>query len=284
MGVSVHIRGRLAPTRRPVPLPMNPFSLPETTLQMFTELGAMHKQLLELIATLEQKHAAFDEIKQGPAGIGVPGRDADHAAIVHDVVKQIRQPADGKSPGVEALAAALFPLVLAHVTKNLPKTPKIAPVKASEPVDHAKVMDAIFAELEKGSRKIKMGHIDGLDNKIAEIRNAAAMGNTPEIYGKTTWARGGGDTVVAGPGVTIVETPDGTKKISAAGGGTFVINEVVNGSGTAWTLANTPITNTLMLYAEGQRLIPGVDYTIVGAAITTTLSWAGGTLLADYQK
>lgn len=67
-------------------------------------------------------------------------------------------------------------------------------------------------------------------------------------------------------------------------GNNFVYNEVVAGSGTSWTLANTPVSNTQAIYANGQRLIPGgVDYSITGAAITTVLSWTAGTVLADYQ-
>lgn len=66
--------------------------------------------------------------------------------------------------------------------------------------------------------------------------------------------------------------------------GTAVYNEVVSGSATSWTLANTPTLGTVRLYVNGQRLTPGVgnDYVISGAAITTTLSWATGTILADY--
>jgi len=64
--------------------------------------------------------------------------------------------------------------------------------------------------------------------------------------------------------------------------GTAIYNEVVSGSGTSWTLAHTPTTDTLMLYANGQRLTPTVDYSLSGADITTVTSWATGTLLADY--
>lgn len=65
----------------------------------------------------------------------------------------------------------------------------------------------------------------------------------------------------------------------------FVYNEIVSGSGTAWTLAHTPVLGTQAVYANGQRLTPGVgqDYTITGSAITTALSWSSGTVLADYQ-
>ncbi len=65
----------------------------------------------------------------------------------------------------------------------------------------------------------------------------------------------------------------------------FVYNEVVSGSGTTFTLANTPIAGTQTIFANGQRLTPGAgnDYTISGAVITTANSWSAGTILADYQ-
>lgn len=72
---------------------------------------------------------------------------------------------------------------------------------------------------------------------------------------------------------------------SGSGGTTptgFVDNEIVSGAGTAWTLAAVPVAGTQQIYANGQRLTVGVDYTISGASITTTDSWSGGTILADY--
>ncbi len=61
-------------------------------------------------------------------------------------------------------------------------------------------------------------------------------------------------------------------------------NEIVAGSGTSWSLANTPAVGTVTLYAGGLRLTPGVgnDYTIIGIAITTVVSYPAGSLLADY--
>lgn len=65
----------------------------------------------------------------------------------------------------------------------------------------------------------------------------------------------------------------------------YADNEVVSGSGTSWTLANTPTAGSQHVYANGQRLTPGAgnDYTISGATITTALSWSAGALLADYR-
>jgi len=65
--------------------------------------------------------------------------------------------------------------------------------------------------------------------------------------------------------------------------GTQIYGEMVSGSGTSWTLAQTPNSGTLRLYANGQRLALTTDYTISAATITTVLSWVAGTLLADYS-
>jgi hypothetical protein len=65
----------------------------------------------------------------------------------------------------------------------------------------------------------------------------------------------------------------------------MIRGEAVSGSGTSFTLANTPIANTLQLYRGGIRItVAGGDYTIVSAAITLSSSLeTGNTLTADYQ-
>lgn len=65
--------------------------------------------------------------------------------------------------------------------------------------------------------------------------------------------------------------------------GANIYNEVVSGSATTWTLAHTPNTGTLRVFANGQRLIPTTDYSLSSGTITTILSWSAGALLADYN-
>lgn len=69
----------------------------------------------------------------------------------------------------------------------------------------------------------------------------------------------------------------------ASSGGTSVYNEVVAGSTKTFTLAHTPVAGTERVFANGQRLTPTVDYTIVSAVITTVLSWSAGMITADYN-
>ncbi len=65
---------------------------------------------------------------------------------------------------------------------------------------------------------------------------------------------------------------------------TFTTNEVVDGAGTAWTLAATPTIGSVTLFGNGQYLTPTVDYSIAGAAITTINSFSAGTIVASYRS
>ena len=66
--------------------------------------------------------------------------------------------------------------------------------------------------------------------------------------------------------------------------GTPVYDEAVSGSGTSWALAHTPVSGTLRLYGDGQRLTGGgVDYTLSGATITTINSYSATQIRADYN-
>lgn len=99
---------------------------------------------------------------------------------------------------------------------------------------------------------------------------------------------GAGDTVAAGVGITITRT-NGISTISAPSApGTAVYGEDLTPQtpGTVFTLAHTPIANTVRLYRGGSRQQVGIgnDYTVSGATITFTISLsAGEVLLADYN-
>src|SRR5690242_6393904 len=66
-----------------------------------------------------------------------------------------------------------------------------------------------------------------------------------------------------------------------------ITGEVVSGSGTSFTLANTPVVGSVALYGGGIRLIQGsnADYTINGAAITIVNApgYSAGSVVADYR-
>jgi len=118
-------------------------------------------------------------------------------------------------------------------------------------------MDEIFDTIVKRFKKEKP-----LD--ISHIKNASTFMKDGIKYRVEELMHGGGS--------------------GSATSATFVYNEVVAGSGTSFTLANTPVVGTVQLFGIGQRFTPTVDYTIVGASITTVNSWNTGDILSDYQK
>jgi hypothetical protein len=72
---------------------------------------------------------------------------------------------------------------------------------------------------------------------------------------------------------------------------TFIDEEVptgaINGSNTAFTLANSPVETSVKVYLNGQRLASGAgfDFTVSGTALT--LAYApdtGDVLVVEYRK
>ena len=87
--------------------------------------------------------------------------------------------------------------------------------------------------------------------------------------------------ILKGNGTAISAATPGTDYLTSAN---FVDNEVVSGSVTTYTLANTPVAGTVHLYGRGVRLTPTVDYTISTATITTVNTYAAGDIISDYRK
>lgn len=131
--------------------------------------------------------------------------------------------------------------------------------------------DKLIEEIKKN--KLSADHIDGLDKMVEVITSR-----------NKRYTHGGGDTLKAGTGYTIIRNSDGTVSLSIIGaGGTNVYEEVPTGSGTSFSLAHTPISGTLRLYRGGSRQKLTDDYSITGANITLSISLASGeVLVADY--
>jgi len=148
-------------------------------------------------------------------------------------------------PSTDTLQAIIEPLVRHHVGQIAPPQMEITPemVKQIVQIMHS-LPEADKLEVSKGIRNANSFIYNGTKYGTHEMMHGGSAGNT---------------------------------------GTTSVYNEVVAGSDTSWTLTHTPSTGTLQLYANGQRLIETVDFTISGSSITTISSWTSGTLLADYQ-
>jgi hypothetical protein len=137
---------------------------------------------------------------------------------------------------------------------------------------------------------IKLESLDGEDRLDASaIKNLPefVQNNYPAVMGGKgpLWALQDVDVsgIVAGQSIRW----DGVRWIpytpAGGGGNTAVYNEEVSGSGTSWTLAHTPASGTLRVYAIGQRLTIVTDYSLSGTTLTTVLSWSAGNILVDYE-
>lgn len=101
-----------------------------------------------------------------------------------------------------------------------------------------------------------------------------------------TWVTASGDVTITASGVSTVNNTSGTGFTKY---GNFISNETpggsINGTNTAFTIANTPVTGSVKLYYNGDRLTPGSgnDYTISGKNITMAFSpVSNDVLIADY--
>lgn len=188
---------------------------------------------------------------------GVDGKDADETLIVSKILEQIPKPKDGTD--------AVLPDIHRMINENISMYFLQNPIKEiSEESLESRLLEklstqfdpkiwaeAIARAMEELPYPKKLDYDTGLKNKPGISTS-----------GKRPMLRGGSGT--------------GTSN-------TFVENEVVAGSGTAFTLAATPVSGSVKLYANGQRLFLTTDYTIIAAAITTVDSRDVGELLADYR-
>lgn len=211
------IRFQVMPTPRPRVQTGNPFDIFQKVDEALRELRMMHRDFTEGVNLVKHVAENFDKIKTGKAGApglpgtpGAPGKSVTAEMVAAEVQRLYKPPADGVAPTVEEVAAQVLssPKFMRYVRKNLPKTQNVKAPDAETLIE-----EVIRTIKEKGLLQIQ--HVMGLDGKFREVYNRLA-GN---IYGKDTWARGGGDTVEAGSNVTITETVDGRKRISSTGGG-----------------------------------------------------------------
>lgn len=131
-------------------------------------------------------------------------------------------------------------------------------------VDEVKIAEKA-ADIIKEKGLLETKDIKGLTNEMSSYRNQLAM--------KQAGQHGGGDTVVAGSGVTITPLPNGTKEISAPGGA-GVVQTIVAGAGIS--VDSTDPANPVVSAIGGGG---GITRAVFSIAVPTT---AGATALTDY--
>lgn len=95
-------------------------------------------------------------------------------------------------------------------------------------------------------------------------------------------------TIIIGDDILEVHTAQKQIDTEEQSSTSMVRNEVpsgsINSSNTSYTLANTPLTGSLRVYLNGQRLTVTADYTISGTTLTMVIApTTGDTLLVDYE-
>lgn len=263
----VPVRSKITRATGPVvshikPQNSTPLSV-EDLFKLINQIGLSVTEVRQLHDSLSKKHEDINKnlsnIKQGPVGrvgppgppgVGRPGKDAqflDEQKLINSVFKKIRVPKDGED-GVDGIHA-----------------------------DPGTVVELIKKRGLLSAEHITIGGTS-LD---AHLR-------TMDENARRAGVRGGGDTVAAGTGIILTRNNNGTVTISSASApGTPVYDENValEGSGTTYTLAHTPIAGTLRLYRGGSRQsIAEGDFTLVGKVVTLNTSLSTNeTLVADYE-
>lgn len=210
--------------------------------QMMEKLGEMHGDFAKGLARIEEVAAQMQkkEEAQKVAMPPAPKLSIDYERLAELVLPHLKPGKDGVNPDPKEVARMAAKMI------NIPKQGLPGPRGNDAKLDLGQFTKDFLDMLKEGKITLSPEHIKGLKNEIATIRNMAA--NPPQIYGKTTWARGGGDTVQAGSGITIISTPDGTKLISASGtaGGNSILmlaipSPAVGNGNTVFTVPGTVV-------------------------------------------
>lgn len=225
-------------------------------------------------------------LKSGP-----PGKDADEEAIVQRVLAKIPVRDEQKLtskvfdqvlssiPSIEHIAsraAAQIPqpdedVIAKKVLSKIPKAKgSLKIIQEKFDADPMSVIEKIMS-LPEDSFKLKMGHVEGLDQTLSSFRSQLGRG----------YLHGGGDTVEAGTNITIVKNSAGKSVISSTGGSaTTQAKELFDTSSatTTLTLAHTPASGTVVqLSYNGELIYENQAWTRSGVTITLLFTPEDGT-------
>lgn len=140
------------------------------------------------------------------------------------------------------------------------KGDKGEPGKDGETPDEEGLAERVREGFFSGKHKLETKHVSGLDQTISILRNFVATNKS---------VRGGGDTVVAGSGITITRNANGQSIISSTGSTTIYTETpvgLVNGINTSYTVLHT--INSIYSFSINGAFIHPADYTAVGTTIT----------------
>lgn len=222
-----------------------------------TKVERLVQEAKDTAKLANEQLSRIHQLPRGPQGIqgprGVPGPAGK----------------DGYSPSIEEITGAVMRLV------RIPKDGK-----DGKDADEEKIVKMVVKELKKQKIPLKED-FEGMRSEISSYRHQLAG----KHYGKDTWARGGGDTVIAGTNVTIVPNENGQKVISANGGGSSILTETVTATDAGGNNVNIDLTQLSQPWTSIQMVIRnGViqnqsKWSIVGDTLTLT----GAVTTNDFQ-
>jgi hypothetical protein len=122
--------------------------------------------------------------------------------------------------------------------------------------------------------KMILDAIDTLPDEKKPLTRSELEGfkQTISVLSHQIGMRGGGDTVVAGSGVTITNNSSGNKVISATSSGGVSFETPPETSGTTFTVANTPV----YVIVNGVTYFDGLGYSYLAGTITLDFSLSDG--------
>lgn len=207
---------------------------------------------------------------------GKPGKTPTKSEILFLMRSIMPTVVHGKTPTKEEILDLIYPLI--PKVKDGEKPSKEELISLMKPL-HNEISDRLSGEViklkEELSKKMK-DEFEIISKKF--ISSMRTSSRSKQVLG------GGGDSVIAGSNVTITRV-GGRKSIASAAGSsiTFVDNEVAGGSGTTFTLANTPTAGSVKVYALGQKLVLTTDYSITSSTLTMVSPWSAGDIIVEYR-
>ncbi len=150
------------------------------------------KEFKDHVASIAEHAERIQNLPPGEKGDSVKGDDGDSPdpeIIIAEVLKRMPPVKHGVSPDADLIATRVITRL------------KSAEKKEDVVVDMPAIIEAVIEHLTE-KKVLKKEHINGLDEEISSYRNQLAG----KIYGKNTWARGGGGSGTSGGGAPLTPT------------------------------------------------------------------------------
>jgi len=181
---------------------------------------------------------------------GDDGDSVDFEKVVAAVLARMPEVKHGKDADPDIIATR----VITRLTKGQKDSKESV-------IDMPAIISAVIGHL-KDKKVLSKEHIGGLEEEISSYRNQLAG----KHYGDDTWARGGGDTVEAGSGVTITSNAAGRKVISAVGTAPVALTPTgtVNGVNATFGVLSQPSS----VISDGITYFEGAGYSYLAGNIT----------------